>query len=101
MKRLTILERTVLDRKQKGYFSERKEIVKLVDSTDKKIEKELDELNKGKISRFFKKKVDFNLKTKKGTIDCIHWLIDNHEEYNESNILKELIKSITEKKWGK
>lgn len=53
MKRITILERDILERAKLGYFNSKKEFEILVDKTNKKINDKLVELNKNKRSNFF------------------------------------------------
>lgn len=77
LKRYTIIERESLKRGKKGYFSNEIETIILKNSTDKKIEIKLLELNKGKRSRFYEVKHDFKLTTKQGKKDFMHYLIDN------------------------
>ena len=87
MKRYTILEKYELERGLGGYFNPVTRQVKLIDKTDKAIEKELQELNKNARSRFFKIAYDFNLKTKKGIKNYINYMLDNNNLDDNIKIL--------------
>lgn len=77
LKRVTFLKREFLERKQKGFYSLKNEIVILINSTDTKISNKLEELNKNKISRLFKIEKDFKLTSKLKLKEYKHYLIDN------------------------
>lgn len=74
--RVTFLKREFLERKQKGFYSLNNEIVILINSTDKKINNKINELNKNKISRLFKIEKDFRLTSKVKLKEYKHYLID-------------------------
>lgn len=77
LKRYTLLKRDYLERKNKNYFKEKAEYKILINATDKKIEKTLEELNKNKRSRLFVVDEDFKTNTKNGMKKYKHYLIDN------------------------
>ena len=92
MKRITVLERTVLERKQRGFFKEVLEREVLIDKTDLFIDKKLKELNARK-TRVFEVKNNFNVATKKGINEFLIFLIKNEEwDYQFSNIIRDLQK---------
>lgn len=77
LKRYTLLKRDYLERTNKNYFKEKVEYKILINATDKKIEKTLEELNKNKRSRLFIVDEDFKTNTKNGMKKYKHYLIDN------------------------
>lgn len=77
LKRVTFLKREFLERKQKGFYSLKSEIIILINSTDTKINNKLNELNKNKISRLFKIEKDFKLTSKPRLKEYKHYLIEN------------------------
>lgn len=77
LKRVTFLTRDYLERRQLGYFIAKTETIILINSTDKKINDSLKELNKNKISRLFKVEKDFKLSSKIKLKEYKHYLIDN------------------------
>lgn len=77
LKRYTLLKRAYLERTNKNYFKEKVEYKILINATDKKIEKTLEELNKNKRSRLFVVDEDFKTNTKNGMKKYKHYLIDN------------------------
>lgn len=77
LKRYTLLKRDYLERTNKNYFKEKIEYKILINATDKKIEKTLEELNKNKRSRLFIVDEDFKTNTKNGMKEYKHYLIDN------------------------
>lgn len=79
-KRITIIERTVLNKIGKR-FKESTESEIFFNKTDLKINKELEELNKNKRSRFYSIKYDFKLTTKKGLNDFIIFLVNAGASY--------------------
>lgn len=81
MKRITILYREHLERGKCNYYNMQYEYIFLVDYTDNKINKKLEELNKNKISRFYEIFKDFNLKTKIGKIEFIKYYLENYNKY--------------------
>lgn len=77
LKRYTLLKRDYLERGTKNYFKEKSEYKILINATDKKIEKTLEELNKNKRSRLFVVDEDFKTNTKNGMKKYKHYLVDN------------------------
>lgn len=95
MKRLTILYREFLQRGKCNYYNMQYEYIYLVDYTDNKINKKLEELNKNKISRFYKIFEDFNLKTKTGKKEFIKFFLENYnKDYKLKDYKSEVIKII-------
>ena len=98
MRRLTILYREHLERAKSNYYNIKYEYIYLVDYTDNKINKKLEELNKNKISRFYKIFEDFNLKTKKGKKEFIDFFLVNYNnDYKLKDYKKDILKII--EKW--
>lgn len=77
LKRYTLLKRVYLERGTKNYFKEKAEYKILINATNKKIEKTLEELNKNKRSRLFVVDEDFKTNTKNGMKKYKHYLVDN------------------------
>lgn len=78
LKRVTFLTREFLERRQLGYFTAKTETIILINSTDKKIDDKLKELNKTKIKRLFKIEKDFKLTSNVKLKEYKHYLIDNN-----------------------
>ena len=78
LKRVTFLTRDYLERRQLGYFTAKTETLILINTTDKKIDDKLKELNKTKHTRLFKVEKDFKLTSKVKIKEYKHYLIDNN-----------------------
>lgn len=93
-KRITIIEREVLKRISGRHYKEETESEIFFNKTDLKINKELEELNKNKRSRFYSIKYDFKLTTKKGLNDFIIFLINNGNNYRWLSDYNKLIDNL-------
>ena len=78
LKRVTFLKRDYLERRQRGYFTTKTETIILINSTDKKINDKLKELNKTKKTRLFKVEKDFKLTSKVKLKEYKHYLVNNN-----------------------
>ena len=78
LKRVTFLTRDYLERRQLGYFTTKTETIILINSTDKKINDKLKQLNKTKKTRLFKVEKDFKLTSKVKLKEYKHYLVDNN-----------------------
>ena len=78
LKRVTFVTRDYLERRQLGYFTARTETIILINSTDKKIDDKLKELNKTKKTRLFKVEKDFKLTSNVKLKEYKHYLVDNN-----------------------
>ena len=90
-KNITIYARTVLERRPKGFFSERLEIEIIKNYTQKKqldFEKSINEKKKVK----FEKVAEFTLTTKKGKADFIKFLLDFNFRGNQNGKASDLEK---------
>ena len=97
MKRLTILYREYLERGKCNYYNTKYEYFYLVDYTEVKINKKLEELNKNKISRFYEIYKDFDLKTKKEKKEFISFFLENYnKDYKLKDFKSDIIKIIEE-----
>lgn len=85
MKRITFLKKDYLERGLKGYFKEVSDVYILVDSTDNKIKKRLDELNKNAKTRFYEIDGDFKLNTDKGVQEFIIFIARNYKKNERYN----------------
>ena len=78
LKRVTFLTRDYLERRQLGYYTAKTETIILINSTDKKIDDKLKQLNDKKRTRLFKVEKDFKLTSNVKLKEYKHYLIDNN-----------------------
>lgn len=88
MKNINIFTRTILERKQRGFFSEKSETEVKTDLTEKQANELLEAMNKGKRVLFTLFRYD--LTTNYGRANLIQFLLSGHIVIKRSKDLSEL-----------